>query len=252
MDFTDQVVVINDASHSIGRAAALMMAQRGARLALGYSGDASAATVLATHCRDLRGQDAVLVCPVMHDRREGIDGLIEQTLDRWGQIDSIINCGSITPVAPITRLTYSQWRQTLATQLDPTFFSTQAVLRPMMRQRHGRIVTLVSLFGLAGGIEMTDFSAAMGGLIGLTRAAARELAPWNITVNAVAQGLIESVELAETMPQDFVNWGQQFISLRRLGRPDEAASAICFLASSLASYITGQVLTVDGGFRIAP
>jgi 3-oxoacyl-[acyl-carrier protein] reductase len=120
----------------------------------------------------------------------------------------------------------------------------------MMRQRYGRIVTLAALYGLSGGVEQADYAAAMGGLIGMTRAAARELGYWRITVNAVAPGLIAGPEL-DVLSPPFVAWGQETVALQRLGEPEEVASVVCFLASSHASYITGQTLTVDGGWRIA-
>jgi len=249
MDFAEQVVLITDCTSSIGRATALMLAQRGARLALGCA-DPTEGQCIAIDCDRLRGDPATLAYDVRRDQPEMIAALVERTVERWGRLDSLIICSSCSRPVSMSELTLAQWQETLTEQLHPAFFSARAALRPMMRQRHGRIVSLTSLFGAAGGLDQADFAAAMGGIIGMTRAAARELAPWNITVNAVAPGLIAGPEL-ELLSPDFVEWGQRIIALRRTGSPEEVAGAVCFLASSHASYITGQILTVDGGFRIA-
>jgi 3-oxoacyl-[acyl-carrier protein] reductase len=249
MDFAEQVVLITDGTSSIGRATALMLAARGARLAIGC-GEMLDGEEIALDCDQARGTRETLAQRLRHEAPEAIGELVERALDRWGRLDSMVICSSQRRPVAISELTLEQWQATLDAQLHPVFFGARAALRPMMRQRYGRIVNLASLFGTSGGFDQADHAAAMGGVIGMTRAAARELAPWNITVNAVAPGLISGPEL-EVLSPDFIEWGQRIIALRRTGSPEEVAGAVCFLASAHASYITGQILTVDGGWRIA-
>lgn len=138
----------------------------------------------------------------------------------------------------------------ISINLEGIFHACKAVLRPMMRRHYGRIVNVSALHGLAGGPMQADFSASTGGIFGLTRSLARESAAWEITVNAVAAGLI-TTNMLNVLPEQEREWGERIMALRRSGKPEEAAAAIVFLASPLASYITGQVLSVDGGWRMA-
>jgi 3-oxoacyl-[acyl-carrier protein] reductase len=146
-------------------------------------------------------------------------------------------------------MTIEQWQSTLTTTLDGAYHVCKAALRPMMKRRYGRIVNVAALHGVAGGPYQADFSAATGGVLGMTRALAREAAAWNINVNAVMPGLI-ATEMLDVIPEEQQAWGERVIALRRIGQPEEVAAAVVFLASPLASYITGQALAVDGGWRM--
>jgi 3-oxoacyl-[acyl-carrier protein] reductase len=248
MDFSGQVAIVTGGSRGIGRAVVRMLAERGAQVVVGYHTRAAAATETVAACAELRG---IAVAQQVDVRdRASVEVLVDSTLERWGQLDILINCAGFAPYAPIADVTSEQWRATLATNLDGVYHTCKAALRPMMRRRYGRIVNLSGLHGAAGGPHQADYSAATGGVLGLTRALAREAAAWSITANAVAPGLIETEMIAE-LPAEDRAWGERVIALRRVGKPEEAAAAIVFLASPLASYITGQTITVDGGWRMA-
>jgi 3-oxoacyl-[acyl-carrier protein] reductase len=248
MDFTNQIAIVTGGSRGIGRAVARMLAERGAQVVVGYRTRAAAAAETVAACAELHGMAVAQQVDVRD--RASVEVLIESTLERWSKLDILINCAGVAPYAPIADVTSEQWRATLATNLDGVYHTCKAALRPMMRRRYGRIVNLSGLHGAAGGPHQADYSAATGGVLGLTRALAREAAAWSITANAVAPGLIETEMIAE-LPAEDRAWGERVIALRRVGRPEEAAAAIVFLASPLASYITGQTITVDGGWRMA-
>jgi 3-oxoacyl-[acyl-carrier protein] reductase len=247
MDFTGQVAVVAGGSRGIGRAVVRMLAERGARVVAGYHERAAAAEETVAACVGLPG--SVVAQQVDVRSRESAEALVQAALDRWGQIDLLINCAGVAAYAPIGQVTIEQWRSILATNLDGVYNTCKAALRPMMRRRYGRIVNVSALHGVGGGPGQADYSAATGGALGLTRALAREAAAWNITVNAVTAGLVET-EMLDVMPREAREWGERVIALRRVGKPEELAAAIVFLASPLASYITGQTLAVDGGWRM--
>lgn len=248
MDFTDQIAIVTGGSRGIGRAVVRMLVERGARVVASYHTRADAAAETVAACAGLRG--AAVAQQVDVRDRVSVDALVNLTLERWGHLDILINCAGFAAYAPVADVTSEQWRTTLATNLDGVYHACKAALRPMMRRRYGRIVNLAGLHGAAGGPRQADYSAATGAVLGLTRALAREAAAWNITTNAVAPGLIET-EMLAGLPAEDRAWGERVIALRRVGKPEEAAAAVVFLASPLASYITGQTITVDGGWRMA-
>jgi 3-oxoacyl-[acyl-carrier protein] reductase len=247
MDFTGQVAIVTGGSRGIGRAVVHMLAARGARVVVGYLERAEAAAESVVACDGLPGTAVAQQVDVRV--RASVDALIQAAIERWGQLDILVNCAGMATYAPIEQLSLDQWHAIVSTNLDGAFHTCKAALRPMMRRRYGRIVNVAALHGVGGSPQQADYSAATGGLLGLTRALAREAAGWSITVNAVTPGLVET-EMLDQVPASEREWGERVIALRRVGRPEEIAAAAVFLASPLASYITGQTLAVDGGWRM--
>ncbi|MGB9750933.1 MAG: beta-ketoacyl-ACP reductase [Roseiflexus castenholzii] len=249
MDFTDQVAIVIGGSGAIGSAVVKMLAEGGARVMAGYHRNAAAAAQVVAACQDTRGDVSAHWVDVRDP--QSVETLVGATIEAYGRLDAMVFCAGAMRFTPVEAISVAQWNEALTLHLDGVSNACRAALRRMMRRRYGRVVAVAALHGLAGGPQQADFSAATGGVFGLVRTLAREAAPWNITVNAVAPGLIETPQLA-TIPEEMRRWGEQVIALRRVGKPEEVAAAIVFLASPLASYITGQTLVVDGGWRMAP
>lgn len=245
MALHEQVAVVTGASRGIGRAAALELAAQGARVLVNYHSSAAAAEeVVATIAR--AGGEALAFHADVCDPGAA-KALIEAALEHWGRLDILVNNAGITADAPLIRLKPEQWHKVIETDLTAVFLCCQAALPAMRARGYGRIINVGSLAGLAGNVGQANYAAAKAALVGMSRALAREAATDGITVNVVAPGYIET-DLVESISPAIKEWALGVIAMRRFGTPEEVAAAISFLASPRASYITGHVLTLDGGW----
>lgn len=244
IDLSGRTAVVTGGSRGIGRAIVLRLATQGADVAFSYRGNAAAAEATATEVRAL-GRTAL---PVNADvcQPESAETLIKEALAALGKVDILVNNAGITRDDLIMRMGIDAWREVLETNLFGAFYTLKAVTRPMLKARSGRIVNITSVSGQAGQMGQANYSSAKAGLIGLTKAAARELASRGITVNAVAPGFVLT-ELTQDLPEALQAQITERTPLGRFGTPQEIADAVAFLASDEAGYITGQVLAVDGG-----
>jgi len=244
IDLTGKSAVVTGGSRGIGRAIVLRLAEQGADVCFSYRGNAAAAQEVVGDVTSL-GRQAVSVQADV-TKPESAEELIKAALDARGKIDILVNNAGVTRDDLIMRMTSESWREVLETNLFGAFYTLKAVTRPMLRARAGRIINITSVSGQAGNAGQANYSSAKAGLIGLTKAAARELASRGITVNAVAPGFVLT-ELTQDLPADLLEEAKQRTPLGRYGTPEDVAHAVAFLASEEAAYITGQVLAVDGG-----
>jgi len=244
IDLSGKSAVVTGGSRGIGRAIVLRLAEQGADVAFSYRGNVAAAEETAEAVRAL-GRQAVAV-QADHSRPEAGDIVIKAALEAYGKVDILVNNAGITRDDLIMRMSLEAWQSVIDTNLSGAFHAIKAVTRPMLKARSGRIINITSVSGQAGQMGQANYSSAKAGLIGLTKATARELASRGITCNAVAPGFVLT-ELTQGLSDALQAEINNRTPLGRFGTPEEVANAVAFLASDEAAYITGHVLAVDGG-----
>jgi 3-oxoacyl-[acyl-carrier protein] reductase len=241
-DLTSRVALVTGASRGIGRATAAALARRGALVVAAARGDN--ARPVADEITAAGGRGEALALDVTD--AAAVEAGVAAVLDRHGRIDVLVSNAGIARDQLLLRMKREDWDAVLATNLTATFTIAQAVLRPMLKQRAGRVIAISSVVGQMGNAGQCNYAASKAGLIGFCKSMAREVASRGITVNVVAPGLIETDMTQGLTGPSREDWAGR-IPVGRLGTPDDVAHAVCFLASDEASYITGHVLAVNGG-----
>jgi 3-oxoacyl-[acyl-carrier protein] reductase len=242
-DLSGQVAIVTGASRGLGKAIAIELARNGARIACVARDRAKLAETVA-EIEQQGGAAAPFSCDVKD--RPSVDKLVDEVVEHWGRLDILVNNAGVTRDTLLPRMSDEEWDDVLTTNLTGTFLFSRAASRHMMRARYGRIINMSSVSGVIGNPGQTNYSASKAGLIGFTRSLSRELAGRKVTINAVAPGFIES-DMTKAMGDAVLGEVKKRIPAKRLGTAEDVAGAVLYLASPAASYVTGQVLVVDGG-----
>jgi len=242
IDLSGRIAIVTGASRGIGAAIARQLARQGAHVVA--AARAENARAVADEIAASGGRAEAVALEVTD--AGSAERIVTETMDRHGRVDVLVSNAGIARDQLLLRMKREDWDAVLATNLTAAFALTQAVLKPMLRQRAGRVICISSVVGQSGNAGQANYAASKAGLVGFAKAVALEVASRGITVNVVAPGLIDT-DMTRAIAESARNDWASKIPLRRLGTPDDVASAVCFLASDEASYITGQVLAVNGG-----
>jgi 3-oxoacyl-[acyl-carrier protein] reductase len=248
MELEGKVSLVTGASRGIGRAIALKLASLGSKVAVNYvaieaSNEADAHNVVG-RITQLGGEAMSLEADIRYG--EAVKTMVEQVIAKWGKIDILVNNAGINRDTLLLRMSDDAWDDVLNTNLRGAYLCTKFAVRYMMRQEWGRIISISSVVGRVGNAGQSNYAAAKGGIIAFTKSIAREMGSRNITANAVAPGFIVT-EMTNKLPPERRQSMLAMIPLQRLGQPEDVAELVCFLATERAGYITGQVVTIDGG-----
>lgn len=239
-----KVALVTGASRGIGRAIALRLASEGAKVAINFAGNQKAAEEVKSEI-EANGGEAILVQANVADPA-AVEAMFAKVVEAFGTVDILVNNAGITRDGLLLRMKDEDFEAVIDTNLKGVFYCTKAAAKLMMKKRSGRIVNMSSVVGLIGNVGQTNYAASKAGVLGFSKSAAKELAARGITVNMVAPGFIDTdmtAVLADKVKEAMV----KEIPLRRMGRPEDVANAVLFLVSDCSSYITGQVINVDGG-----
>lgn len=243
VDLTGKIAIVTGASQGIGQQIAIGLGKRGAKVAcVARSADKLAETVAAI--KEAGGEAEAFPCDVTS--RESVEQLIDKVAEDWEKIDILVNNAGVTRDNLLPRMTDEEWDTVINTNLRGMFLFSRAASKYMMRARYGRIINISSVSGIMGNPGQTNYSASKAGMIGFTRSLSRELAGRKVTINAICPGFIES-DMTKALGPAVEDEVKKRIPAKRMGKPEEIADAVLFLASNHAAYVTGQVLTVDGG-----
>ncbi len=248
MSLADRVAIVTGSGRGIGRAIALKLAEVGATVVVNDVGDMGPAEGVVKEIMAMGRQSLAVAADVSSS--EDVARLVDTTIATYGKVDILVNNAGINRDQLLIRMSEDDWDKVLSVDLKSVFLCTRAVLRPMIKQSWGRVVSISSFVGIVGNRGQANYSAAKAGIIGFTRTVAKEVGSRGITVNAIAPGAIETSmteKLAEAWKQEF----QKSIPVGYFGSPRDVAEAVAFLVSEEARYITGQVLGVDGGIAIS-
>lgn len=243
-----RVAIITGGTRGIGLAIAHRLAADGFDLMITYKGDEETAREAVKSLKDSGRQIEAFACDVSDSDQAG--SLIERTMEKFGRVDALINNAGITRDTLVMRMSDDDWDSVLSTNLKGAFLTSKAAIRPMLRQRSGKIVNITSVVGLVGNAGQANYASAKAGLVGLTKSLAKEVGSRGITVNAVAPGFIET-RLTDVLSDDLKEMLLKQTPLGRFGSPEDVAGAVSFLVSDNANFVTGHVLTVDGGLFMA-
>ena len=239
-----KVALVTGASRGIGRAVALKLASGGAKVAINYAGSQGKAEEVKAEIEKMGGE-AILVQANVADSA-AVEEMVAKVLEAFGTIDILVNNAGITRDGLLARMKDEDFEAVVDTNLKGVFYCTKAVAKLMMKKRSGRIVNMASVVGLTGNAGQTNYAASKAGVIGFSKSAAKELASRGITVNMVAPGFI-ATDMTDAMNEKAREAVLGTIPMKRMGQPEDVASAVLFLVSENASYITGQIVNVDGG-----
>ncbi len=247
MSFNGKVAIVTGGSRGLGRGIAVELGKRGAKVIVNYHANADAANEVVQLIKDA-GSEALAVQADV-SQYGAAQSLIKAAADFGGRLDILVNNAGTTRDMLLAMMPESDWDLVIATNLKSAYNCSKAALKPMMRQKYGRIVNITSVAGLAGNPGQTNYSASKAGLIGFTKSLAKEIGGRNITVNAVAPGFVPT-DLTSSLPKNLLDEAIKMTPLGRLGTIEDVAYAVAFLASDEAAFITGQVLSVDGGLAM--